>query len=106
RAVPGEPHHGPAGPVKRLLAALLASCASPGATRLPDDAKPAVIVEPGVRSRAALLQAVTDLLGGARPLLADDALTRESTLIIERMRLEGRDRGVPEHFRLFLSSGT
>ena len=91
--------------MKNLIAALLATCASPGPARLPDDARPAVIVEPNVRSRAALLQAVTDLLGGARPLLADDALTRESTLIIERTHLEGRDRGVPEHFRLFLSNG-
>ena len=89
--------------MKGLLAALLASCASPGPTRLPDDAVPAVIVEPGERSRAALLQAVTDLLGGARPRLAGDALTRESTLIIERTHLEGRELGRPERFNLFKS---
>ena len=89
--------------MKKLIAALLASCASAGPMRPPDDAAPAVIVEPTDRSRAALLQAVTDLLGGARPLLAGDALTHESTLIIERTHLEGRDRGVPERFKLLIS---
>jgi hypothetical protein len=47
-----------------------------------------------------LLQAVTDALG-VQPLLAEDALVRESVLIIERRHLEGRERSMPEHFRLF-----
>ncbi len=85
-----------------IAAGLLASCASSGAPRptAAEEGVPAVIVDPTPGSRAALLQAVTDLLDGAQPLLADDALTRESTLLIERRHLEGRDRGTPEHFRL------
>jgi hypothetical protein len=88
--------------MRGLLAALLASCATPGAQRAEssDEGAPAVIVEPTPQSRAALLQAVTDLLNGAQPLLAGDALTRESTLIVERRHLEGRDRGTPERFVL------
>jgi hypothetical protein len=85
-----------------MLAALLASCASSPGPR-PDSlegAVPAVIVEPTPRSRAALLQAVTDALG-IQPLLADDALVHESVLIIERRHLEGREQSMPERFRLF-----
>lgn len=83
-----------------MLAALLASCASAGPR--PDSlegAVPAVIADPTPQSRAALLQAVTDALG-QEPLLADDALTRESTLLIERRNLDGRERGTPERFVL------
>ena len=47
-------------------------------------------------------------LNGAPITLADDALTRDSALIIERPQprtadgvpLSGRERGRPEHFRL------
>ena len=84
-----------------LLAALLASCVSSGPR--PDSlegAVPAVIIDPTPRSQAALLQAVTDALG-QEPLLAGDALTRESALLIERRHLEGRERGRPERFLLF-----
>jgi hypothetical protein len=86
-----------------IAAGLLASCASPGAPPRPDPlegAVPAVIVHPTPQSRAALLQAVTDALG-AQPLLAEDALVRESVLIIERRHLEGREQSMPERFRLF-----
>jgi hypothetical protein len=85
-----------------IAAGLLASCASSPAPR-PDPlegAVPAVIVHPTPQSRAALLQAVTDALG-AQPLLAEDALVRESVLIIERRHLEGRERSMPERFSLF-----
>lgn len=86
--------------MRGLLAALLASCASPGAQKPPLDGVPAVIIDPTPQGRAALLQAVTDLLDGAQPLLAEDALTKESTLLIGRRRLEGRDTGTPERFLL------
>jgi hypothetical protein len=88
-----------------MLAALLAACAS--SSPRPDSlegAVPAVIVEPTPKSRAALLQAVTDALG-QEPLLADDALTRESVLLVERRHVEGRERGTPERFRLLLAGG-
>jgi hypothetical protein len=69
---------------------------------------PAVIVEPTAESRAALAKAVSTAMNGAPVALADDALTRSSTLVIERVRprdasgrpLDGRDVGVPERFTL------
>ena len=47
-----------------------------------------------------LAQAVSSALHGAPVTLADDALTRDSLLIIERAHLSGRDLDKPEHFRL------
>ena len=69
---------------------------------------PAVLTNPTPESRAALLRAVSGALHGAPVTLADDALTRDSTLIIERAErrtpggvpLSGRETGRPEHFRL------
>jgi hypothetical protein len=68
-----------------IAAGLLASCATPGGKRPAEEGVPAVIV--------------TDALG-VEPLLADDALTRGGTLIIERRHLEGRERALPEKFQL------
>ena len=48
---------------------------------------------------AELAQAVSSLLNGASVTLADDALTHDSELIIEKART-GRDLDKPEHFRL------
>ena len=69
---------------------------------------PAVITEPSERSRAELEQAVSAALNGATVTLRDDALTREDTLVVERIRhrdpngllIEGRDLGRPERFHL------
>ena len=61
---------------------------------------PAIIVKPTPASRAELAQAVSSELNGAPVTLADDALTRDSLLIIERAHLSGRDFDRPEHFRL------
>ncbi len=69
---------------------------------------PAVIVDPTPGSRAALAQAVGAALGGARVTLAEDALTRTSTLLVERARprdpsglpANGRQLGAPERFHL------
>ena len=74
---------------------------------------PAVLVEVDAASRAALLAAVTRLLPGPPPLLADDALTTTSWLILERARRESVDGVVepgfdlerPEQFRLVLRDG-
>ena len=79
---------------------LLSACASGFAE--PD--VPAVIGKP----TAELAQAVSRALNGAPVTLADDALTRESVLVIEKapardangVRLSGRDLGTPERFRL------
>jgi hypothetical protein len=72
----------------------------------------AVITSPTPESRAQLQRVVSDALHGAPLTLADDALARESTLIVERGRargpdgtpLQGRDRGQPERFRLVKQS--
>ena len=74
---------------------LLLACASSFAQ--PEVA--AVIDQPTQQSRAELARAVSSVLHGAPVTLADDALTRDSLLIIERP-LSGRDFGRPENFRL------
>ncbi len=69
---------------------------------------PAVITNPTSESRTELARTVSRALNGAPITLADDALTRESSLIVERARprdldgrpLTGREVGRPEHFRL------
>jgi hypothetical protein len=69
---------------------------------------PAVITSPTAASRADLLRVVRKAMREAPVTLADDALTHESTLIVERARargpdglpLAGRDRGRPERFHL------
>jgi hypothetical protein len=74
---------------------------------------PAVITSPNPKSSAELLHVVSEALHGAPVTLADDALTRESTLIIERTParapdgtpLTGRDSDRPHHFHL-VTNGT
>jgi hypothetical protein len=69
---------------------------------------PAVLTQPTAESRAELVRTLSDALHGAPVTLADDALTRDGTLIIERIPprtadgtpLSGRETGRPEHFRL------
>jgi hypothetical protein len=60
---------------------------------------PAVIDKPTSESRAELAQAVSNALDRAPVRLADDALARDSVLIIERPHT-GRDLDKPEYFRL------
>jgi hypothetical protein len=69
---------------------------------------PAVLVSPTAASRAALAEAVGGALGTPPVRLADDALTRSSTLIVDRqarrdprgLPITGRDTGRPERFSL------
>jgi hypothetical protein len=85
--------------------ALTAACGSIAAQE-----RPAVIAAPTEQSRAELLGVVTSAFNGRPVALADDALTSESVLIVERLEprdaqrrpLDGRARTVPEHFRLVL----
>jgi hypothetical protein len=82
----------------------LAACAARSA---PHDV-PAVLTHPSAASRAELVRVVSRALNGAPVTLADDALTRDSTLIVERAThrdaegrpLDGRETSRPEHFRL------
>jgi hypothetical protein len=83
-----------------LLAVACRTAGGPGS--------PAVITDPTAEGRAVLARAVSAALGGVPVTLADDALTRTSTLIVERARLRdesglpvaGRELGAPERFRL------
>ncbi len=64
---------------------------------------PARVVDPTPESRAELQHVVSSTLGGRAVTIADDALTKDSLLIIEPKNLTGRDLGKPDHFRLVLS---
>lgn len=70
--------------------------------------EPALIVDPDQESHAEIVRAVSDALQVANVTIAPDALTRDSSLLIERApardpegrRLNGRDLDKPEQFRL------
>ena len=80
-----------------------ACCTLPAGTDLP-----AVIASPTAQSREELQQTVMAALNGAPVTLADDALTHDSLLLIERNQardaqgvpLSGRELGRPEKFQL------
>jgi len=87
----------------------LAACASaPVASDLP-----VVLDSPTAEARAELRRVVSEALGERAVTLADDALTRESTLVVERARrpgpdgtpAQGRELGRPDHFRLVRIGG-
>lgn len=72
---------------------------------------PALIAQSSIQSRAELLRVVSVALNGVQVMLADDALTRNSLLTIERKphrdlqgrQATGRQLGRPEQFRLVLN---
>jgi hypothetical protein len=74
--------------------------------------EPAVISAPTPASREELARVVSAALHGAPVTLADDALTKESLLIIERarrrdadgVRIDGRVMEKPEQFELVKSA--
>jgi hypothetical protein len=74
---------------------------------------PGLIVEPDTESRTALAEAVSHALDGIDILLAPDALTESSELILERshhrtgetMHREGRRLERPERFHLLFQGG-
>jgi hypothetical protein len=77
----------------------------------PDPDIPARLVDPTEETRASLRAAVATALHRAQVTLADDALTRSSTLVIDRSPMRdqtglpasGRELGLPEEFRLVQS---
>ena len=77
-------------------------------TSMAQDEAPAVIIGSSESARAELVRVVGEALGSSDILIADDALTRESSLFIERrpardatgQRLSGRDYDRPERFDL------
>jgi hypothetical protein len=88
------------------LTALLMGCASTSA----HEPVPALIVGANTASRAELQHVVSKALGRQRVVLADDALTSSSDLIIESTRprdgagqlLNGRVLRAPDHFQLLV----
>jgi len=72
---------------------------------------PAVLTNPTRESRAEIARIVSEAMNGAPVTLADDALTADGTLVVERaapgaakdMNLRGRDLDRPEHFQVFRS---
>ena len=70
--------------------------------------RPALLTNPTAQSRAELNRVVSQALHGAPVRLAEDALTHDSVLIIDRVRprdaaglpLNGRELDKPQHFRL------
>jgi len=97
-----------------MRAALIFSCAlACGCASVAQPDAPAVIVGPTAETRAELQRAVSTALNRSDITLADDALTRDSMLVIERTpardaagtRLSGRDLDKPEQFQLMLSDG-
>lgn len=77
-------------------------------TRAAEAGIPALITHPTAASRADLERAVSRAFHGAPVRLADDALTRDSLLIVGRAQardirglpLNGRELQHPQHFRL------
>jgi|SRR5579883_881174 len=93
----------------RWILLVLALAALPGCRAWPQSrARPAIIIHPTAASRADLELAVSQGLGGAHARLADDALTRDSLLVVGRAQardarglpLNGRELDRPQHFRL------
>lgn len=101
-----------AAPGALILASALLAAGCRTARPEPRDV-PALIIAPTDASRAALAAAVAAALQGAQVTLADDALTGSSTLIVERarhrdaagLRVDGREFGAPERFRLVKRGG-
>jgi len=93
-----------------LLACALLAAASCKTAPVRSDV-PAVVKDPGPRSVAELAKAVSTALNGVPVTLADDVLTKESTLVIERapqrdpsgLPAQGRETGKPERFHLVKS---
>jgi len=77
-----------------IFAILLSACAF----AQPD--VPAIIDKPTAESRAELARAVRSELNDVPVMLADDALTKDSLLVIDKAHLLGRDFDRPEEFRL------
>jgi hypothetical protein len=94
-------------PKRRAMIALSLALTACHARAAPRDV-PAVITRPTAQSRAELVRVVSRALERPTVTIADDALTADDTLIVERtarrdargLPLDGREKGRPERFRL------
>jgi hypothetical protein len=90
--------------VRTAAVVVLCACGTVSA----QEQQPAILTTPSVQSIAELNRIVSDALHGMPVRLADDALTHDSVLIVERIQprdaaglpLNGRELGKPEHFHL------
>ncbi len=97
-------------PSVRTLWLLVAGLTSAACGTLSAQERPAVIVAPTAQSRAELARVVSAALDGQAITLADDALTRESVLTVERRTppgaqgraATGRSLDVPTQLKLVL----
>ncbi len=71
----------------------------------PRKGAPAILSNPSAQTTAELNEVISKALHGARVTIAQDALTTESGLIIERAfnQMAGRRMDRPDHFTLSLS---
>ena len=100
--------------MKTAHAVSLAAAASAalGCGTLAAQEQPALITQPTDQSRAELQRVLSAAFNGQSVAIADDALTRDSVLIIDRREprdsqgrpLSGRVVAMPERFRLVLSA--
>lgn len=96
-----------------LIALALGALALDACASLAQSSAPAVLLTPDAASHAELERVIAAALGRKTVTLADDALTHESFLLIERtprrdaggLRLDGRERDPPERFDLSIRQG-
>lgn len=92
----------------RSAVAIVACLLATACTSMAQDDVPAIIIDSNDSTRARIVKAVGKALGNPDVLIADDALTRDSSLFVERrpardaagQRLSGRDYDRPERFDL------
>lgn len=95
--------------IRVLLAAILvlSGCAQ----LMPPEERPARLLNPDAAAREELRTVVAGALGQRDVTLADDALTADGTLLLERTprqdplghRVPGRELGAPDRFQLLRS---
>lgn len=94
--------------MQTLWLCVAAALALSACTTMAQEEVPAVLTETDANARAQIVRVVGEALGNSEVMIANDALTRESTLFIERtpardrtgQRLSGRDYDRPERFDL------
>jgi len=99
--------------IARAASLASATLAVLACTTLAAAEQPALIERPTPESRAELLRILGDVFNGRSVTLADDALTRDSVLVIERRALKGlegdpaggRSLETPVQFRLVINQG-
>jgi hypothetical protein len=73
----------------------------------------AIIRSPTPEAHTEIRRAISEALGGVDVRLPEDVFTRSSLLIVERAphrapggeRIQGRELGQPDHFRLVIADG-